>query len=398
MKKIFTLIAAALMAVGVNAETLIDFAQDQEHGITLSGSTVVASVKIHNADAISGIKFANSYSSDGQLTENYAVLTVEGGFKAGDVITIAGAFNNSDNTKKAAVDIFTVDGTTPTVLFTTQQFINGKDKEADPVEETFTLTEDAEILYLGRNGNTATFVTTLKVVRGEESDITAVLPPTEAKVWDFTAELGSADEENLTADTENWKFNDDEGKNYWQNNATLSERNVYTALMANGAELELTSGLEFARDHSKGLEADRIRIKPGKFFAINGSNTTMKLGELVKDDVVKLRFRGAGDSERELIATNAEVTEGSLTTADVEDHEVTLTVIKNGVVSLTTGNGFQFLAIAINDELPEVVDTAIKSVVENNKVNGAIFNLAGQQVSKAVKGVYIQNGKKFVVK
>ncbi len=30
--------------------------------------------------------------------------------------------------------------------------------------------------------------------------------------------------------------------------------------------------------------------------------------------------------------------------------------------------------------------------------NAPIFNLAGQQVSKAVKGVYIQNGKKFVVK
>ena len=30
--------------------------------------------------------------------------------------------------------------------------------------------------------------------------------------------------------------------------------------------------------------------------------------------------------------------------------------------------------------------------------NSAIFNLAGQQVKNTQKGIYIQNGKKFVVK
>ena len=167
MKKIFTLIAMAVMALGVNAQTLIGFPTTQT-GITASGTTEFNTVKIKtNTTSISGIKFANSYTTENVLNDNYAKLEVEGGFKAGDVVTIAGAFNNADDTKKAAVDLFTVGAENAiTVLFTTQQFINGRTSEAEPVEETYTLTADADALYLGRNGNTGTFVTTLKVVRG----------------------------------------------------------------------------------------------------------------------------------------------------------------------------------------------------------------------------------------
>ena len=102
MKKIFTLIAVAMMALGVNAETLIDFSQKKDHGITVGGTTTIDAVKIKsNTTSIPGIKFANSYSTEGVSNGNNAELTVEGGFKAGDVITIAGAFNNADDTKKS---------------------------------------------------------------------------------------------------------------------------------------------------------------------------------------------------------------------------------------------------------------------------------------------------------
>ena len=173
MKKIFTLIAVALMTLGVSADTLIDFAQSQETGIKVSGSTTIDAVKIKtNTTSIPGIKFANSYTTETLVNENYVELSVEGGFKAGDVIKIAGAFNNSDESKKSAVDIFTFgDDKKPTVLFTTQQFINGRLVDDDPVVEEYTLTADADKLYLGRNGNTGTIITTLKVIRGEESTI-----------------------------------------------------------------------------------------------------------------------------------------------------------------------------------------------------------------------------------
>ena len=167
MKKFFTLIAMAVMALGVQAETLINY-PTAETGISVKGTTTFDAVKIKtNTTSVSGIKFANSYTSNDVLNDNYAKLEVEGGFKAGDVVTIAGAFNNGDNTKKAAIDLFTVGAENAiTVLFTTQQFINGKLVDDDPVAETYTLTADADALYIGRNGNTGTFVTTLKVTRG----------------------------------------------------------------------------------------------------------------------------------------------------------------------------------------------------------------------------------------
>jgi hypothetical protein len=145
---------------------LIDFPTSQ-NGIAVSGTTTFDAVKIKtNTTSVSGIKFANSYAADGVSNGNHAELTVDGGFKEGDVITIAGAFNNSDDSKKSAVDLFVLDGTTPVVLFTTQQFVNGRLSDDEPVAESFTLTEDAEKLYIGRNGNTGTIVTLLKVVRG----------------------------------------------------------------------------------------------------------------------------------------------------------------------------------------------------------------------------------------
>jgi len=46
--------------------------------------------------------------------------------------------------------------------------------------------------------------------------------------------------------------------------------------------------------------------------------------------------------------------------------------------------------------VPESLSVNAVKVAKN--ANTPIYNLAGQQVNKAVKGVYIQNGKKFIVK
>ena len=183
MKKIFTLIAAVAMAASVNAQTtLIDYPTSQA-GITVSGTTIVAEVKIHtNTDKASGIKFANGYTTEGVINANYAELSVEGGFKAGDKITIAGAFNTSDETKQAAVALFTGNvGESASVLYTTATFINGRLVADDPVEETYTLAEDADKLKLGRKGNTGAIVTKLTVVRSSSTGISSLNAVSSAK-------------------------------------------------------------------------------------------------------------------------------------------------------------------------------------------------------------------------
>ena len=168
MKKLLLSLMLAACAAGMNAETLADFAK----GIgtfELYGTTTKDFVKINlDKNSVAGVKFANSYTKDGEFSGNYASVTCDGGFKAGDVVTVAGAYNNKDE-KNSKVDFFTKSDNDYTVIFTTQQFVNGKLVEDNPVEETFTLDEDMDTLFFGRNGGTGTFVTTLKVVRGEET-------------------------------------------------------------------------------------------------------------------------------------------------------------------------------------------------------------------------------------
>ena len=173
MKKLFTMVAMAFMAVCVNAQTtLVSYpTQDDISGWAISGTTVEANVKIHtNTDKVNALKLANGYTSDGVSNNNHIALTCEGGFKKGDVITIAGAVSVSEaevNSKKATAEIFIMDAEKKcTALKTFTDFINGKLTNDEPVEETYTLDKDYETLYIGRKGNTGAFVTKILVTRG----------------------------------------------------------------------------------------------------------------------------------------------------------------------------------------------------------------------------------------
>ena len=239
MKKIFTLIAMAVMALGAQAETLINYPTAQT-GIAVNGTTTFDAVKIKtNTTSVSGIKFANSYTSDNALNDNYAKLEVEGGFKAGDVVTIAGAYNNSDDSKKSAIDLFTVgEENAITVLFTTQQFINGRLVDDDPVAETFTLEADVDALYLGRNGNTGTIVTTLKVVRGQESE--PETPTTDGLIDYPTAQTGITVNGTTTFDAVKIKTNTTSVPGIKFANSYTSDN----ALNDNYAKLEVEGGFK----------------------------------------------------------------------------------------------------------------------------------------------------------
>jgi hypothetical protein len=132
--------------------------------LTLGTSSVEADiVKIHNnVDDINGIKMSSNYSyADGKY---FKIQPAEGSFKKGDKLSIAVCFNNSDDSKSAKAAIYAADH--ETLLYTTAEGINGRTNLTDnPAVEEYVLTQDATELYIGRNGNTATFVTTLKVVR-----------------------------------------------------------------------------------------------------------------------------------------------------------------------------------------------------------------------------------------
>jgi hypothetical protein len=143
-----------------------------------NSSVTFEDVKINkNANPIPSIKFAGGYTTEGVLNNNYAKIQTEGGFKAGDIITIAGVYSNAD-TKVALIDIFTYAEETIDKLFTSQEFINGRTSEAAPADEVFVLTADASELYIGRSSTakTATYITKLNIKRGDITLIHTVKP------------------------------------------------------------------------------------------------------------------------------------------------------------------------------------------------------------------------------
>ena len=144
-----------------------------EVGTTILGTTGVeiSTVKIHtNTDAVPAIKFGSSFVyADGKWL---AIKPAEGGFKAGDVLSVAVVFNNSDDTKYAQIDLRAANGDTRIWLSDSASTINGRTKAGEPIVQTYTLEADQDSLFLGRYGNTTMFVTLLKVERaGVEPEI-----------------------------------------------------------------------------------------------------------------------------------------------------------------------------------------------------------------------------------
>ena len=168
------LVFSAILGVQAENQTLVDYPSSME-GITISGTTASGTVKIHNnTDETACLSLKNGYTSDGAYNNNSINLAIEGGFKKGDVITLAGATNvkqtdvdaDTEGKKRAAAVIFTMDETGKiTKLHQTPDFINGNITNLEPVEDSYTLEVDAEKLYIGRDGGTQAHLVLVKVVR-----------------------------------------------------------------------------------------------------------------------------------------------------------------------------------------------------------------------------------------
>ena len=154
----------------LGVETIYDWAG--EIGTTIFGGNsniTTGTVKIHeNTDEVNGIKFGSSYVyADGKYI---AIKPAEGGFKAGDVLSVSVVFNNSDATKYCMVDLRAADGDTRIWMSDSLSTLNGRNA-GEPIVQTYTLAADQDSLFLGRYGNTGMFITLLKVER-------ALVPPT----------------------------------------------------------------------------------------------------------------------------------------------------------------------------------------------------------------------------
>ena len=65
------------------------------------------------------------------------------------------------------------------------------------------------------------------------------------------------------------------------------------------------------------------------------------------------------------------------------------------LINQTGGENFYVKVVGGN---PEPVETGIKGIVNNQPSSAAIYNLAGQRVDKAYKGIVVKEGKKYIAK
>lgn len=217
MKKIFTLIATALIAIGANAQVLINYPSSTD-GITYTkegsydNTTVAGSVKI-DGTATNCLQLKNGVVSKdkntGEITSiNYIKLTTDGGFKAGDVITVAGVldvktddgnYSSKIQTGPWLVTDVNVEDGKYTDVHKFNAFPNLKEAGV-PTDDSFTLTEAAEALYLIRNGGTTVNITKIFVSRNGATPDPDPEPQAKLGEWNFSEWTAGDYKENIVKD------------------------------------------------------------------------------------------------------------------------------------------------------------------------------------------------------
>lgn len=148
-------------------QDMIDFPDNGTDNLILGDGVDIDVPKLEaNTKAYSVLAF-NIKSGNASIE----LVSLENGFKKGDVIKIAGAYRDN-NEKVAKFDIQTTEGKSKRVIFTTSQLVNGKTDPSAPTVETFTLMQDADDLYIEPtfDTNTTPYLTKLQVIRASETD------------------------------------------------------------------------------------------------------------------------------------------------------------------------------------------------------------------------------------
>ena len=347
----------------INGTLLIDYPNTND-GITISGSTVEETVKIHsNTDAIKGIGLKNGYSNGTAMNGNHIKLEVEGGFKKGDVLTIAGAYNNSSE-KDARVALFTSeDGETAIVIKDDfEPFINGRLVDDEPVEQTYTLENDYDVLYLGRIGNTGTYVTLITMVRpnSEEPETVSVTISESEYATLYYADKALKLPEGVSAFTvtvDNGSFNE---------HVVQEVIPAGVPVVLNGAagdydfEVATTATtVEYENDLVGTEEAGTFGNDGAKYYVLCWKDNTMS----------EVGFYWLQGSKGKY--------------AKVKAHQAYLRVGDN----LANEAGYTF------GETTGITTIDSDSLLD---VSAPMYNLAGQRVNNSFRGVVIQNGKKTI--
>ena len=164
MKKIFFFAAAMVAAVSMNAENVFDWTS-HVGSMSLVGNVSETTIKTQkNTTDTPCISFANGYTvPEGGTATNFAELSIEGGFQAGDVVVIDYCYNNTQE-KVATVAVY---NTSDEQLVESANGVNGRLVDGVSTFQ-YELAADMDTIRIarGKTGKTTTAITRLEVVRG----------------------------------------------------------------------------------------------------------------------------------------------------------------------------------------------------------------------------------------
>ncbi|MBQ7509982.1 MAG: InlB B-repeat-containing protein [Prevotella sp.] len=328
-----------------------DYATSVGNGTVGNSDQVSIAEQSINGTKVNVIKFNSSLSSD-KATNYWKITPAAGKFQKGDRVIWTGCYSNS-STKTTTIAIYDDDAISSAIV-TGESFANVNGGSASSPKSLttgyFTLSADAEALYIGRSGGTATYLTALTVVR---------------------------------------------------ENATIKPaHNKSTYVASTALDFSGVAGLKAYRasDASAGkVTLDEVTTVPAgtPLLLIGTADTEYSVPALETADAIGTNLLVAGDGSTEFDGTTYDY----ILYSDGLFYQIGSGSVAVGKAYLhcesdPTAAGSRSLAISFGDETTGISSMHNSQCIMHNE----IYNLSGQRVGQPVKGLYIVNGKKVLVK
>lgn len=411
MKKFFNLAAFLLMTVGASAQTWNFCAMSDADKTLLNADTQnwtheqTSSEDRYNSTATNGgegialvanktelsyakgLKFTyntglsskdkirlnpNKATSGLQLNGQDIVMIIPN-VKAGTVIEMNVRSGKSSEERGFTATNFTADADV-SLMTSSKATIKGVATADGDV--TFTTTAGMNVLSL--------------TVSAQQSD-----DPT-ASEWNFI-EMSDADKTLLEKDVEMWLHEQTSSEDRY--NSTVANGGEGVALKASGTELAYAKGLRFTFNAALSNK-DKIRLNPNKSTSglqLNGVDIVMTIPNLKAGSTIEMEVRsGKSGEERGFTAENFTADDGTVLTTTTK-MTIKGKATADGNVSFTTTAGMNVISLKV--VLPSTLGIVTpENVKPAAKSDNRIFTLSGVEVKNPAKGIYIRNGKKFIVR
>lgn len=268
--------------------------------------------------------------------------------------------------------------------------VSGYEVNADDQTNVATVVADGNVVI----GQTASMNIYSIEITGSGDDNPTV---GQTRTWDFSNLTETLT--LLASDTAAWEVNrtESDGRvSEYDNKIRISSSETLPITYNDGTgvkNLPVTDGLLFS-NASVGKLLFSTRRSSQHFFKLNGSNVNMIIPNVAAGSTITVELEGASTTEaRGLnVSENVTPTTGNFNNPAIGVQTDEGTVVTAGDVVLTSTAGVNIFKITVAAPATDgiaVVKTATQS-------SGLIYNLSGQVVSSAYKGMVIRDGRKYV--